>query len=232
MLTGEGDILLVGEHESIPISLKLCKRNAFVNTKSGGVKSFLETYFPWLPTHHQLNFSQSVDREFMAMAHEMHELNDLEFKGDFLHWTKVGKSELPGSLSTDESQVLKKFYARLARDLQIHLETALNRDPAKFCQALLVLMGFSRTDLWQFIYFHQFKQMTNFSEEMTLLKVEDVKPFLEGVRFKPFENTASVNLVLGNYELQIRIKAMNKFTTTSIKINCSVKIKQLEKTCD
>ena len=46
----EADILLEGD-EIIPVSLKLCKENSFVNTKSGGVKSFLAKYFALLPDH-------------------------------------------------------------------------------------------------------------------------------------------------------------------------------------
>jgi hypothetical protein len=49
---------------------------------------------------------------------------------------------------------------------------------------------------------------------------------LGSARLLPFENVSSVELDIEGDLLQIRVKPMNKFTTTAIKINCSVKFKK------
>jgi hypothetical protein len=221
----EADLIIETQKGALPLSLKLNKKHSFVNTKSGGIKSFFDHYFPFLDSSFQASFNHFVDREFIRMAHELHAMNDLEFNGNFSLWVKSGKSELPGELSIEERGILKKFYARIASQIFEILTHAKNVNQQKFSSALSSLMGFSSTDILQLVCFHEFKTKGN--AEIQIHSFKDIRNFLEEVEILPFTQTSSVDLKINDLTLQIRVKPMNKFTTTAIKINCSVKFKQI-----
>lgn len=220
----EADLLLESSRGQIPLSLKLNKKNSFVNTKSGGIKSFFEVYFPFIHQDIQTQFNGFVDREFTRTAFELHALNDWDYPGDYSLWVQSGKSELPGELSDEESKILKAFYARVAMEMHHILSLAQKEYPAPFSSSLSALMGFSSQDILQLICFHDFK--TQGDSQVELHRFSDIAPLLESAQLKPFNQTASVEIKLGEIALQIRVKPMNKFTTTAIKINCSVKFRQ------
>ena len=217
----EADLILEGEKSSLPISLKLNKRNSYVNTKSGGVKSFFSTYFPFATGGIQEAFNQKVDLEFEAMAHELHQLFDLPYGGDFKLWVREGYSELPGEIGEEGRKVLKAYYARLARLMQKNFEQIQLSNPDALRDALAQVMGFGSRELIQLVCFHDFKG--NASVQSSVHQYSDLEKNLRGLRLLPFSETASVDWEVGDWRLQIRIKPMNKFTTTAIKINCSVK---------
>lgn len=220
----EADLLVETKKGTLPLSLKLNKKHSFVNTKSGGIKSFFDHYFPFLDSSFQIDFNHLVGREFIRMAHELHELNDLEYPGDFSLWVKAGKSELPGELSLEERGILKKFYARIAAQMFEVLSHAKKICPEKFSASLPALAGFSSTDIVQLVCFHEFK--TQGLPEIQIHSFEDIKTSPSEVEILPFSQTSSVDLKIKDLTLQIRVKPMNKFTTTAIKINCSVKFRQ------
>lgn len=217
----EADLIIEGESSVLPVSLKLNKRNSFVNTKSGGVKSFFSTYFPFAKAELQEKFSQRVDLEFEAMARELHELHDLPFSGDFKNWVNTGLSELPGEIGTEGRQVLKLYYARLAGEMQKAFETLEKENPDALRDALALLMGFGNSEILQLVCFHDFKGSAPVRSEVHLY--QDLQRNLKSLSLLPFSETASVEWQVGEWRLQVRIKPMNKFTTTAIKINCSVK---------
>ena len=218
----EADLLLELATRSVPVSLKLNKQNAFVNTKSGGIKSFFEQYFP-IAGDEQTSFNSLVDAEFQRMAHELHALSDMEYNGSFSMWVEAGKSELPGELEPLEREVLKRFYARIAQRMHDILHSAQESSPEEFKISLPALMGFSAKDILQVICFHDFK--TNKAPVIEIHTMEELTPGLESIRMKPFGQTSSVEFEVGPWDLQIRVKPMNKFTTTAIKINCSVRFR-------
>jgi hypothetical protein len=222
----EADLILQSSRGTLPLSLKLNRKNSYVNTKSGGIKSFFLNYFSFIPQNHQQEFNLLVDQEFSRMSYELHALNDMEFLGDYDSWIKLGKSELPGELSTDERQILKDFYARLAKEMHRILSLGCAQDPEAFRKALPALMGFSHREILQLICFHDFKNHRESS--VSIHAFGDVECYLNELVIEPFTQTSSVELSLGPWLLQIRIKPMNKFTTTAIKINCSVKFKLLD----
>jgi hypothetical protein len=217
----EADLLVEVDQRPVPISLKLNKKNAFVNTKSGGIKSFFSEYFPFLPAPVQADFNQLVDMEFNRMAVELHELHELEYSGSFQPWVGQGLSELPGELDPPGRAVLKRYYSRLAAKLHEILERAQAEWPREFRQSLPTLMGFGTKQMLQVICYHDFK--SGGPCEVELHTFQQLSEVLEAVRLKSFEQKASVEVELGNWMLQIRIKPMNKFTTTAIKMNCSIK---------
>ncbi len=220
----EADLIVEHEGKPLPVSLKLNKRGAYVNTKSGGIKSFFTQYFSYLDANLQSEFNQQVELEYERMARDLHEHNSLEWKGDFSSWINHGHSELPGEVGEENRKILKNYYARLASSVHRILSMAQAADSQKFEQSLSALMGFSSPDILQVTAFHDFKN--NLESEITLHEISDLNPFRGKFQIMPFGEIASVDIQAGNWSLQIRIKPMNKFTTTAIKMNCSLKIKR------
>ncbi len=220
----EADMVLNLKESSLPVSLKLNKKNAFVNTKSGGIKSFFTMYFPFLPSTIQKNFNQFVDMEFNRMAFELHALHDMEYPGHFNEWVKRGFSELPGELDSDSRAILKAYYARIAHEMHTIFTEAFKHFPVEFKTALPVLMGFGKKEILQVICFHDFP-----GPETSIIDIHSFSEVLSQLgetKIKPFTTISSVEFEIGNWALQVRVKPMNKFTTTAVKINCSVKVKR------
>lgn len=204
------------------VSLKLNKKNAYVNTKSGGIKSFFTQYFPFTDPKLQEDFNRLVEMEFEVMARELHAFHDMNFPGNFSLWLKKGFSELPGELSPGEREILKSYYARIARDMHRILKILQKQDPEKFTEGLAALMGFGKKDLIQVVCFHDMK-----ADGEPQIHIHELGDLGTGkAQVLPFETVSSVELDCGGDLLQIRVKPMNKFTTTAIKINCSVKFKR------
>lgn len=218
----EADLILKLNDGSLPVSLKLNKKNAFVNTKSGGIKSFFSQYFPFIDPSVQQRFNQLVDMEFNRMAIELHALHDIDYPGDFSSWVKRGLSELPGELDPDSRLILKNYYARIAREMFDIFEKALKENRTAFLEGLPALMGFGSRDILQVIFFHDFPG--GIAHDIDIHSFKDVSDSLAGTRLKSFGDISSVEFEIGNWALQVRVKPMNKFTTTAIKINCSVKV--------
>lgn len=220
----EADLMLSAQGKLLSVSLKLNKKNAYVNTKSGGIKSFFSIYFPFLQNSIQDEFNKFVDMEFNRMALELHALHDIEYPGNFSSWIKAGLSELPGELDADSRKVLKSYYARIAQKMHDILTRAFKQDPLEFGKSLFPLMGFGSHEILQVIYFHDFPAM-----ESPVIDIHTSTELTEGIKnlsIIPFGDISSVEIEVGNWSLQIRVKPMNKFTTTAIKINCSIKVKR------
>lgn len=220
----EADLVLTLNQKTLPVSLKLNKKNSYVNTKSGGIKSFFSQYFPFLNPDIQRSFNQFVDLEFSRMAYELHALHDMDYIGNFDQWVKKGFSELPGELSQDERSILKSYYARIANEMHRIFLLANQQDTEQFRKSLLPLMGFGKEEILQVICFHDFPD--SFSPDIDIHSFMDVSKGLDQTRIKEFGNISSVEFDIGDWSLQVRVKPMNKFTTTAIKINCSVKVKR------
>jgi hypothetical protein len=218
----EADIIFQSADRVVPLSLKLNKRLAHVNTKSGGVKSFFKQYFSFIDDQVQTEFNRLIDLEFTRMASKLHELHGIEFCGHFRDWIALGLSELPGELAEVDREVLKGYYARIAQEMHNILSRAQHQNAQAFSHSLLPLMGFGDEKMMQVICFHDFKGSGDF--EVEIHEAKDLNPKLLGATLANFKEIASVIIKVGDWELQIRVKPMNKFTTTAIKINCSIKI--------
>lgn len=220
----EADLILGLEKSHLPVSLKLNKKNAFVNTKSGGIKSFFSHYFSFIHPSIQDQFNKFVDLEFNRMALELHALHDLEFVGNWDTWIKNHLSELPGELDEKSRAVLKSYYARIAHEMHKIFEQMISQNPEQFKKSLPPLLGFGSQNILQMIYFHDFPSIENSSIDIHSMK--DLEEELSAVVLKPFTDVSSVEFEIGHWSLQVRVKPMNKFTTTAIKINCSIKVKR------
>ncbi len=220
----EADLLVETSKDQLPLSLKLNKKSAYVNTKSGGIKSFFTQYFPFIPRFIQDDFNRFVDLEFERMSLELHQLHDLEYFGNFDQWVSLGMSELPGEMDASSRNILKSYYARIAHRMHEIFHQAMDADPKGFQKALPALLGFSSSSIIQVIYFHSFPE-----DEQGLIDIhswKDLSGELDKVKLKDFANISSVEFAIGNWMLQVRVKPMNKFTTSAMKVNCSVKIKR------
>lgn len=220
----ETDLMVSINGEPTPLSLKLNKKNSFVNTKSGGIKSFFTTYFPYLTLEHQAKFNQLVDLEFERMSQDLHAFHEIEYPGNFSTWVKLGLSELPGELGKEEREILKGYYARIAKDMHRILTLAIDENKKAFTDSLLPLMGFGSKEMIQVICFHDFMNLDEITVDIH--DQSELEKLLDFVKIVPFHQTASTEIELKNWDLQIRVKPMNKFTTTAIKINCSVRVKR------
>lgn len=217
----EADLVFTVSGEIVPLSLKLNKKKAFVNTKSGGIKSFFTSYFSFIPSSVQADFNQFVDMEFNRMAHDLHGAEDMEFQGNFEEWVKKGFSELPGELNETGRGILKEYYARIADRMHGILKNAFKQDEKEFINSLLPLMGFGNKEIIQAVCYHDFAG--NGDHEVAIFSVRDIAQGMHQTKILDFNQISSVELSVGAWDLQLRVKPMNKFTTTAIKINCSVR---------
>ena len=225
----EGDILLYGEKELVPVSLKLCKECSFVNTKSGGVKSFLLKYFPDLPECEkwQSKLIAAVEHNFSRMIHELYDSADLEFTGSFDgQWEKTGLGELPGALPKELAVIVGKYYSRVIGVIHQAFVDFHQKAEKQFIDSLYPLLGFGESRIIQVVCFHT---GTSHGHDRYALAKVSIRDFaqLKSLRkisimpLRPY--ISSFEMKIGRMDLQIRLKPMNKFTVPALKVNCSVR---------
>ena len=225
----EGDILLYGESGIVPISLKLCKDCSFVNTKSGGVRSFLLKYFAKLPGHEewQSRLTQAVEQNFARMIHELYDATGLEFSGNFdRQWEQIGLGELPGALPKDLSSIVGNYYSRVIGVIHQAFVDFYQNARQQFVDALHPLLGIGDTRIVQVICFHRGTSPGYCRYALAKITIRDFSDLksLEKVLIMPLKpRISSFELKMGEVLLQIRLKPMNKFTVPALKVNCSVK---------
>jgi hypothetical protein len=206
------------------VSLKLNKRQGAVNTKSGGIKSFFTTYFSDADVAAtQERFNRLVDAEFSVMRLELHQIAGLAEERDWASWKRAGLSELPGELPVDMRERLHAFYARVSLAVREALESIEQQNRAVFEAGLLRLCGFGMPDLVQVIAFHEIHGKHPAQLQVQIHDAAAVLSRLQQKVWRPNADSASCELDLRDWLLQIRVKPMNKFTTTAIKMNCSVR---------
>lgn len=219
----ETDFVLQTTTGPVPVSLKLNKRSSAVNTKSGGIKSFLTEYFPGpLAQREQAELSVLVDTTFAGLQAELHEAAGISNAGGWDNWTRAGLSELPGELPKDLSALLHQFYAVLAERLRLALVKIAADTPAEFEQGLMRLVGMGLTDLVQLVCFHDLHGAAPERATVLVHEFREVQARVQEFSWAPAKDVSFFTLVLRDWQLHIRIKPMNKFTTTAIKINCAV----------
>ncbi len=223
----EADIIIEADSGVFPISLKLCKSNAFVNTKSAGIKSFISQYFDSFEKsqYFQNLINEGVERRFLQMANELHDKASLEFFGRFDHrWTEAGFSELPGQLPEDFNKIVVQTYYDAVLDVYNCLTELKNTDTELFSKSILPLIGIGNPDIIQVTCFHKEKKGEKYLPSgVHVIKSSDLVSG-EGLEILPLKSgISSLELHVGNIRLQIRIKPMNKFTSAAFKVNCSIK---------
>ncbi len=226
----ECDILIEGEEETIPLSIKFSKRGAYVNTKSGGIRSFLEKYFASFSeaTQYQEELNAFLEQSFIQMAQELYAWADIDanhlmgHSGHFSpQWSEANLPELPGLLEERPRKSLFEHYYRVIDKLHFFICEFEKRDRERFLSALAPLMGLSDERLIQVTLYH--KNRHHF-DSLEIERGEDLLKAREDLFFHPLKKeVSSFSLGLKDKTLQIRVKPMNKFTVSALKVNCSVK---------
>ncbi len=220
----ETDFLLRFASREVPVSLKLNKRQSAVNTKSGGAKSFLTTYFPGdAAAAVQAEYTRLVDAEFLRVHQELHRAAGLDLEDGWGAWVRAGYSELPGELPDDWRELLHAYYGRLARGLRAGLEQVARAQPDAFHEGLKRLVGHGLPHMVQLVCFHDHGGRDEGRVKALVHTGADVEAKLLHVQWLPPRDVASFVLQLADWELHVRIKPMNKFTASAPKINCAVK---------
>lgn len=225
-LWNETDIVAINSSgKKIYLSLKLTKDNSFTNTKSAGVKSFLEKYFsPYFieASTAQRQLSDEVDESFHMMGHKLYELIDRDFSGHFDQAWSENYSELPGELPEAMREIVFYNYSRVAKLLHQLMSELLKKDRHLFKQALSGLCGFGSDDIIQIHCFHQ----NDLLKKVVIKSYEDMFSDDESFEIGDYKaGASSFDILFKRFTLQIRIKPMNKFTTAAYKVNCSIKMK-------
>lgn len=220
----EADILLHIPKKIFPISLKLCKTKSFVNTKSGGVRSFFNKYFNSFKG--QEIFDLKLNNILDQMIFDLYAEADLDTDTHFSNWINAGLATLPGQLEGRFRDIYLNSLYRMTKALYVEIEKIYKSDKAHFVQSLMPLIGFGSEQIIQATTFYQ-----NINGEYVLEQnlVEDfncITKELESITLGDYkEDKTSFDIQFPDRTLQLRIKAMNKFTSKSYKINCSVKKK-------
>lgn len=230
-LWNETDIVAIegegAEAKKYFLSLKLTKDHSYTNTKSAGIKSFIEKYFcdfGSLAKKLQNELNQEVDESFQMMGHKLYESADLDFKGSFgTEWSEH-YTELPGELSAPMKEMVYQNYFRVAIKLHDYLGQLFRESPSKFYKCLHALCGFGNRDIIQVHCYHQ-------NARLKAIEIKTHKDFFTGQANEITicalkENIGSFNISFKKFTLQLRVKPMNKFTTAAYKINCSIKINE------
>lgn len=226
---GEADILLVDDNEVVvPISLKLCRSGAYVNTKSGGIRTFLNKYFKQIP---EIELAQErvnlvLDESFAELAHILHERHGLTGQEYFgAAWKAAGLPLLPGELIPEDQQLLQEHYARVINVLYESLQKPFVTQRAQFDQALLTLLGFKLPGMIQLTCFHRGSGEERYQLDQIVIVHEQKRrqEIASAALLPPKNQQASFSLEFPWGLLQIRVKPMNKFTQAALKVNCSVR---------
>lgn len=220
----EADIVLVMKenHQVFKefISLKLSKIDSYTNTKSAGIKSFISKYFDDFKEAEQLQLelNKIVEFEFLKMGAALYEKKGLHFNGQFgPEWNRQF-TELPGELDDELRSIVFLNYQQTSHKLYNILLELKNIDSLKFYNSLIKLIGHSNNDLIQVITYHR-----DHEYESTRINCLNQNQQINFSIRPQRENSHFIEIEYHNLILQLRIKPMNKFTTMSYKINCSIK---------
>ena len=204
------------------IGLKFCKADSFVNTKSGGIRSFLVKYFGAETQAAQNRLNSTLDQSFDKMACQLYESAGLDYTGEWDNsWEEQGLSLLPGDLLPERKVFLLEHYQRVSRALYQEIELLWEEKPAVVVDSLPTLLGFKNRKLIQVICFYRGRYRFC---EVTIVDGREVdwKNLTAQLGQCNFQ-TSSFEIFLEGRTLQIRVKPMNKFHARSLKVNCSVK---------
>ena len=218
----EADILLRSEEKDIPLSLKLSKHGAFVNTKSAGLKSFLAKYFSKLEGKSaQKDLDEFVLFEFENLSRVLHQEEGIEYAPQFKYWQSLGLPIRPGELQESSRQKLHEYYHKLNQKLYELLLKMQKSDPKLFTEALAPLMGASSQEVFQITCYYKTKEEAPLFHS---LEIETPAKRNKSAEILPLKaDIGNFTIQLEKKWLQIRIKPMKTFIQPAFKVNCSVK---------
>jgi len=222
---GEADLLVKTNTNLIPISLKLCKEKSFVNTKSAGVRSFISKYFGHSfqsAKKRQEKLNQSLDNHYIELSKKLHLLGGLGPEPRFGEaWFRAGLPELPGQLNPEMNSALKEHYHEMILLFFETWQELLLENKNVFLDSMMPLLGFGLEEINQLSCFYSGKY--NFSYGS--YKGRDLfrKALNDAELRGPKDGLSSFEMVMNDCIFQVRLKPMNKFTVSGLKVNCSLK---------
>lgn len=218
----ETDILLIDDNMNYNLSIKLGKSNSFLNTKSAGIKSFIGKYFKNVKCSIDLQaqLDRVFDQSFDEFAYNIHEIAQIEYDGNFDNWVDNGFSVLPGELKDEYREVYLNFTHKVTSTLFNCLLKLKEENSKQFIKSLYPLLGFSNSDIFQVSTYYK-NVNDNYSLDYHRIELNNENIYLKSI-FKK-EDVNYINIDLSKCILQIRLKAMNKFSNRGFKVNCSVK---------
>lgn len=231
----EEDLLVELEKgKRIGISLKLCKKGAYVNTKSGGILSFIEKYFSAFDgaQQAQLRLNDVLEKSFKKLSYDFYDWADIDLEDNIDNrsqfspqWEAQGLPNLPGELPEELKEKLFSHYHSVITQIFTELKSFYEKNPRAFLECLAPLVGLGRSDILQVTCFHESTEGKRY--QLSHIKTfggEEFQRAGEYLRFGELrKGISSFVLYLGNHQLQIRVKPMNKFTVCALKVNCSLK---------
>ena len=218
----EADILLHMNTRVVPLSLKLCKDGSYINTKSGGIKSFFKKYFSSFKesSETQERLNKEISMAFSKMSHELCAHYGLNYDGLFSEsFHEACGTELPGELPGKVKKIVHHYYYFCREHFYQVFQLFFERDPELFLKCLYPLIGVGNEELWQLMALYK----KNYELSKVFIK-KDIKLDLKEISIGILKKEKSYfDLQIGPDILQIRMKPMNKFTVEGLKVNCSVK---------
>lgn len=218
----EADIILYCSDKKYPISLKISKNTSFVNTKSAGVKSFIGKYFYQCDNSqdYQRHFSGDFDLIYNKFTRSIHEVYNIDYTDDFHSWMEGDLPHLPGELNNEGRKIYTSMISELSQKLFFYLEKLYKENPIEFLESLPPLCGFSSNNLIQAICFYKIKDG---HYELKFEKLSSFDQRINQCLLSKNSSSGSLSIKINECSLQIRVKAMNKFTNKGFKVNCAVK---------
>lgn len=229
----EGDVRVIFENCVKKISLKLCKDRAFVNTKSGGILSFVQKYFgdsfkqaeQW-----QEELGRLVDLSFNQLGQALYQEAMLgDFHGQFdQRWPSEWL--LPGQLPENMRAHMFDHYHRIISSLWDIFNRFQTQDREQFQLSLRPLIGLADSDVVQLICYHGEDKNNLLRYQLKKLSLRDYNGMTEELKraslSQLISGMSSFEIDLPHYILQIRVKPMNKINAKALKVNCSLKEKE------
>jgi len=174
----------------IAFALKLAKAQSYVNTKSGGIKSFISTYFH--------SFDGILDRSIAQIEHELVQFVDLSYRQMMVEllkqadnyiinkplevdpvnevddtiffnsgselteqWISKYKIELPGQLPMQLRAIVHQFYYNVAQKLFSIMHVMYSKNYHQFTLCLKNLLGFGASNIYQVVAYASKKENVN-----------------------------------------------------------------------
>lgn len=230
---GEADILLFcSGGKEVGVGVKMATDGSFINTKSGGAKSFLAKYFSPFPQALSLQkgliglIEWSYQEMLAQISQELGLANSLltpeELKGHL-------DSPLPGDQGPEVRAIINAHYGRVATKIFESFSLLRKEDERLWRQCLWPLFGLGQKKGVSFyvLYRGDYQLSRAWALDEGLVAGQLEQAHLGG----PPEGKSHFMVQAPGISLQIRVKPMGSFLAKSYKMNCSVKPKGKEAPC-
>ena len=220
----EADLFIQEQSRIFPLSIKFTKHHAYINTKSGGIKSFVSKYFGVFPqaTEMQQELNRQITIAFFQMGEQMYQLAGGSFPGKF---DATWPWKLPSELPAPYHSFLLVYYQKVIVSIFDLFQRLYQDDPQSFARCLSQLVGHSGEHIYHLFAFHSGDYADLAAAKFVLLAPEFYQLPWRKIKLTPYEPGRSFfEIELPQFLLQIRVKPMNIYTVPALKVNCSIRM--------